>query len=200
MSQITRWRRNGGPRYLEQRWAVSPGTGEAHCLSEETMRVSQDLAVDGKMRVRRVPHRGTGEEGRHRGLAASNAALGQPAAGAVAVAARCAFPGRGSRELALSRLGRLLVSGRTSCSPSGNAGGHFSWSTASRCRESLVPRSVLDALFRRHPNLSHRKGCVGTKERTLYEVQRGVRSAAPRAEPRLEYRDARNPNGCGIAS
>ena len=62
---------------------------------------------------------------------------------------------------------RLLVSGRTSCSLSETPAA-ISRGALPRCRESLVPRSVLDALFGRHPNLLHRKRCVATKERAFY--------------------------------
>jgi hypothetical protein len=88
MSQITRRRRNGGPRYLESGSAMSPGAGEAHCFSEDTMGVSQDPAVDPQdLSAMGAAPKGTGEEARHRGLTASKQHWGTGAARAVAGAA-----------------------------------------------------------------------------------------------------------------
>jgi hypothetical protein len=77
MSQITPRHQNGGPRYVKLGWAMSSGTREAHCLSEDTIGDCQDPAVDPQdvSATGAVP-KGAGEEARHQGLAASNAALG----------------------------------------------------------------------------------------------------------------------------
>jgi hypothetical protein len=93
MSQITPRRQNGGPRYVEFGWAMSPGTGEAHWFLR---------GHDGGRPMGAAP-KGAGEEARHRGLAASNAALGNRGGSAVAEAATVA------RRARQKRITRLLV-------------------------------------------------------------------------------------------